>query len=89
MEQKLRNFSASDLEQVTAKLLEEFQRVKVGRKNSIKFASGLSQVFYENAKGRNEECCRMNLEQVYHKAFVRESKMFEVNFDRRCTNKFS
>ena len=31
----------------------------------------------------------MNLEQVYHKAFVKESKMFEVNFNRRCTNKFS
>ena len=31
----------------------------------------------------------MNLEQVDRKAFVKESKMFEVNFNRRCTNKFS
>ena len=40
-EQKLRNFTDSDLEQVTAKLLEEFQTVKDGRKHSIKFTSGL------------------------------------------------
>ena len=83
----MRNFTASDLEQVTAKLLEEFQRVKDGRKHNIKFTSGLPQVFYGNAKDKMKNF--MNLAQVYPKAFVKESKMFEFDFNRRCTNKFS
>ena len=73
----------------TTNFLGGSQGTKIEEFYSFRFGAGYREAFRGISERKMIENTISNLHQVYHKAFVKESKMFEVNFNRICTYKFS
>ena len=72
----------------TTNFLGGSQGTKIENFFNFRFGTGYRKAFRGISERKMIENTVSNLHQVYHKAFVKESKMFEVKFNRRFTNIF-